>query len=106
MGGLPGSTVLAADAMTVDSTTWGFKRNSDLSDYLSPLDIISTLIETVAFGGNLLCKGRQETALLVGLASLLSLASERWAHLGRPHRARLPRAPAAIGQFFEGKNRC
>jgi alpha-L-fucosidase len=42
------------DAFTIDSTTWGFKRNSGVSDYLSPTQIIQELISTVAFGGNVL----------------------------------------------------
>jgi len=32
----------------------GYRRNTDLSEFLSGLDIISTLIETVAFGGNIM----------------------------------------------------
>jgi len=42
------------DAFTIDTTTWGFKRNSALSDYLSPTQIIQELISTVSFGGNVL----------------------------------------------------
>jgi len=42
------------DAFTIDSTTWGYKRNSGLSDYLTPTQIIQNVISTIAFGGNVL----------------------------------------------------
>jgi len=42
------------DAFTIDTTTWGYKRNSGLQNYLTPTQIIQNLISTIAFGGNVL----------------------------------------------------
>jgi len=33
--------------MTIDRNSWGFRRNADISDYLEPSDLITTLVETV-----------------------------------------------------------
>lgn len=42
------------NAMTLDSGSWGYRRNVELSDFLSTDDLITTLAETVSCGGNLL----------------------------------------------------
>merc|ERR1712070_1147665 len=42
------------NCMTIDSSTWGYSRASDLSGYLSALDIIQELVSTVDYGGNIL----------------------------------------------------
>lgn len=42
------------NAMTIDKNTWGYNRRSNLEDYLTNQELIDTLVETVAFGGNLL----------------------------------------------------
>jgi len=42
------------NAMTLDKSSWGYRRNSQLSDYLSVHELISTLAQTVSCGGNLL----------------------------------------------------
>jgi len=42
------------DAFTIDTTTWGYKRNSNLANYLTPTQIIQYVISTVAYGGNAL----------------------------------------------------
>merc|ERR1711915_1108226 len=42
------------NAMTLDKNSWGFRRNADISKYLTTKELIKTLVETVACGGNLL----------------------------------------------------
>uniref|UniRef100_A0A224XN67 Putative alpha-L-fucosidase n=1 Tax=Panstrongylus lignarius TaxID=156445 RepID=A0A224XN67_9HEMI len=42
------------NAMTLDKNSWGFVRSSSLKDYLSASELITTLIKTVACGGNIL----------------------------------------------------
>jgi len=40
--------------MTVDEQSWGFRRNINLEDVLTPEDILSLLVSTVSCGGNML----------------------------------------------------
>lgn len=42
------------NAMTLDKNSWGYSRVSTISDYLSIEELLSTLVSTVAYGGNLL----------------------------------------------------
>ncbi|KAG8176478.1 hypothetical protein JTE90_007148 [Oedothorax gibbosus] len=42
------------NAMTLDKGSWGFRRNVDLSGFLTVDELITTLAETVSCGGNLL----------------------------------------------------
>jgi len=42
------------NAMTIDQSSWGFRREAQLSDYLTTDELITTLAETVSCGGNLL----------------------------------------------------
>ncbi|KAL1513458.1 hypothetical protein ABEB36_002866 [Hypothenemus hampei] len=42
------------NAMTIDKDSWGFRRNAKLSDYLTPLEILTVLARTISCGGNLL----------------------------------------------------
>lgn len=42
------------NCLTVDSRTWGYARNGDLSDYLTFHDLLTQLASTVACNGNLL----------------------------------------------------
>lgn len=42
------------NCMTIDSKSWGFRRNALLEDYLSQEALVKELITTVSCGGNLL----------------------------------------------------
>ncbi|CAL8070943.1 unnamed protein product, partial [Orchesella dallaii] len=42
------------NAMTVDKNAWTYRRNARLSDFLTPEELISTIVQTVACGGNIL----------------------------------------------------
>jgi alpha-L-fucosidase len=42
------------NAFTIDSTTWGYSRYSNYSDYMTVEQLIHTIIKTVAMNGNVL----------------------------------------------------
>jgi len=42
------------NAMTIDRHAWTHRRNAILEDYLTPEELIRTIVETVACGGNIL----------------------------------------------------
>ena len=42
------------NAMTVDSDSWGIRRNIQLSEVLTPEDILTLIVSTVSCGGNIL----------------------------------------------------
>ncbi|CAG2170874.1 unnamed protein product [Oppiella nova] len=42
------------NAMTIDRNAWTFRREAVLEDFLSPKEIMETLVQTVSCGGNLL----------------------------------------------------
>ncbi|XP_057333239.1 alpha-L-fucosidase [Microplitis mediator] len=42
------------NAMTIDKKSWGYRRNADLSQYLTTAELIKELVITVSCGGNLL----------------------------------------------------
>lgn len=52
----PGSLQLHKweNAMTIDRNTWGYSRLSNVEDYLTTQELIDSVVQTVAFGGNIL----------------------------------------------------
>lgn len=42
------------NAFTIDTVSWGYRRNAPLSDYLTTAQVIAQVIQTVALGGNAL----------------------------------------------------
>ncbi len=52
----PGTSVKRKweNAMTLDKYSWGYRRNSNIEDYMSIGELLRTMAETVSNGGNLL----------------------------------------------------
>ncbi|CAG9862030.1 unnamed protein product [Phyllotreta striolata] len=42
------------NAMTIDKASWGFRRNANIADYCSAIELLTQLVSTVSCGGNLL----------------------------------------------------
>ncbi|XP_042204871.1 alpha-L-fucosidase-like isoform X1 [Homarus americanus] len=42
------------NCMTLDRHSWGYRRNSRVADYLTPLDLITEMAMTISCGGNIL----------------------------------------------------
>jgi alpha-L-fucosidase len=42
------------NAFTIDTKSWGLNRNASYADYMTVKDLVHTLIEVVAFNGNVL----------------------------------------------------
>lgn len=40
--------------MTVDKESWGYRRNANISNYLTTHEMLTTLVQTISCGGNLL----------------------------------------------------
>jgi hypothetical protein len=68
---------------TVDSSSWGWNRNSSYSDYLTTENLIHQLIETVAFNGNMLLDVRTGR----GWSSVSDGPFTVWGLVGRERQA-------------------
>jgi len=42
------------NAFTLDTQSWGYRRNAVLGDYMTTAEVIATVVQTVALGGNAL----------------------------------------------------
>jgi len=42
------------NAFTIDTQSWGYRRDAPLSDYMTTAEVIATVVQTVALGGNAL----------------------------------------------------
>jgi len=42
------------NCLTLDKESWGFRRNTKIEDYLTPEELMTTIIESVSCGGNVL----------------------------------------------------
>lgn len=40
--------------MTIDKDSWGYRRNANISNYLTTHEMLTTLVQTVSCGGNIL----------------------------------------------------
>jgi alpha-L-fucosidase len=39
------------NAMTLDAESWGYRRNSNIEEYLTPEQLMTTIVESVSCGG-------------------------------------------------------
>src|SRR5690349_3272677 len=42
------------NAMTIDRNAWTYRREAQLQDFLTPHELVSTVVQTVSCGGNIL----------------------------------------------------
>lgn len=42
------------NCLTLDKESWGYRRNTQIEDYLTPSELMTTIVETVSCGGNVL----------------------------------------------------
>eukprot|EP01006_Ploeotia_vitrea_P053228 TRINITY_DN67768_c10_g4_i1.p1 TRINITY_DN67768_c10_g4~~TRINITY_DN67768_c10_g4_i1.p1 ORF type:complete len:462 (+),score=13.01 TRINITY_DN67768_c10_g4_i1:22-1407(+) len=83
------------NAMTLDRHSWGYRRNADLSQYLTLDDLLNELVSTVSCGGNILINvgptadGRIPTIMqerLLGMGSWLSVGNGEAIYSTHPWR--------------------
>jgi len=65
--------------MTLDMWSWGFRRNANISEYLTVWDVLNQLVSTVSCGGNLVLNmGPTHDGLLMPLFQERLLAIGEW----------------------------
>jgi alpha-L-fucosidase len=73
------------NCMTIDTASWGYRRNAKISDMLSSSQLIGDLISTVACGGNLLLNvGPTSEGMIVPAFAERLLAIGAWLNVNGP----------------------
>jgi len=67
------------NCLTLDKYDWGFRKTAKIQDYLTPHEMITILVETVACGGNFLINvGPTKEGLIVPIQQERLLQLGQW----------------------------
>jgi alpha-L-fucosidase len=97
------------NAFTIDTQSWGFRRNAEFADYMTTAEVIATVIQTVALGGNALINvGPTKDGVinpifadrLTGLGNWLSINGEA-IYASRPYSSGQNDTASAVWYTFQ-----